>query len=176
MSLVSFLARYDVGARYAAALAVAALACGCTPKGEFPSLAPRPLEAEDPLAEPVRAPPVVAGEPALRARAAELVALARRGESAFDDAYRPAAAATRRAGAPGSDSWVLAEQAISRAEAARAPTMAALAELDRLAAERAAVPTNEGDTAAIRAALDEAENLARGQQARLDALRASVRR
>jgi len=160
----------------AGALAAAALAAGCTPKGEFPSLALRPIEAEDPLAEPVRSPPVVAVDPALRERAADLLALARRGESAFDAAYRPAAAAARAAGAPGSESWVVAQQAISRAEAARAPTMQALAELDRLATERAAVATNEGDFAAIRAALVEVERLAREQQRRVDALGTAVRR
>jgi hypothetical protein len=170
------LARRGSGTLCAAALAVAALAGGCTPKGEFPSLAVRPIEAEDPLEEPVRTPPVVASEPALSGRAAELLALARRGESAFDEAYGPAAAAARRAGPPGSESWVVAQQALSRAEAARAPTLEALAELDRLASERAARPTNEGDFAAIRAALAETESLVRGQQQRSDALRASVRR
>jgi len=159
-----------------ALLAAAALAGGCRAQSDFPSLAVRPIEAQDPLAEPVRTAPVVASEPALRARAAELLALARRGEAAFDRAYRPAAAAARAAGAPGSESWVAAEQALSRAEAERAPTAAALADLDALASERAALPTNTEDFAIIRAAIEEAQTLARGQQQRYDALRTMIRR
>jgi hypothetical protein len=172
MSLPTFPARSGV----LAALAAAVLGAGCAPEGEFPSLARRPIEAQDPLEEPVRTPPVVASEPALRARAAELLAEAREGGRAFDAAYGPAASAARGAGAPGSESWVVAQQAISRAEAARAPTIAALSALDALATERAAAPTNEEDFAAIRGALDEAGLLARGQQQRLDALRAATRR
>jgi len=164
------------GALLAAACAAALVAAGCTPNGEFPSLEPRAIEQEDPLAEPVRTPPVVAGDQALRARAAELVAEARRGEREFESALGAASAAARGAGAPGSESWVVAQQQISRAEAARSPTTGALAELDRLATERAREPTNEGDFAAIRSALDEAERIAAGQQQRLDRLRAQIRR
>ena len=162
--------------RFAAAFAAALAAGACTLNSEFPSLEPRAIEREDPLEEPVRTPPTVAGDPALRARAAELVAQAREGERAFEAALGSASAAARRAGAPGSESWVVAQQQISRAEAARAPTSAVLAELDQLATERARLPTNEGDFAAIRAALEEAEGLASGQQKRLDRLRASIRR
>jgi hypothetical protein len=160
----------------AALLAAAALAGGCTRDGEFPSLEPRAIELEDPLEEPVRTLPAVAADPALRARALELLAEARRGDREFEAALGPATAAARSAGAPGSESWVVAQQAITRAEAARAPTMQALAELDRLAAERAGVPTNEQDFAAVRGALEEAERLAGGQQQRFDRLRGSVRR
>ena len=149
---------------------------GCAPNGEFPSLEPRAIEQEDPLAEPVRTPPAVASDPALRARAAELLDEARRGEREFETALGAASAASRRAGAPGSESWVVAQQQISRAEAARAPTSTALAELDRLATERARLPTDEGDFTAIRSALDEAGRIAAGQQQRIDRLRGEVRR
>ena len=160
----------------AAALAGALLLGACTPNGEFPSLEPRAIEQEDPLVEPVRTPPAVASDPALRARAAELAAEARRGAGAFEAAFGSAASAARAAGAPGSESWVAAQQQISRAEAARGPTSAALAELDRLATERARLPTNEGDFAAIRSALAEVERIAAAQQQRMDRLRAQVRR
>ena len=160
----------------AALAALPAITGGCTRDGEFPSLEPRAVEREDPLEEPVRTPPRVASEPALRGRAAELVAEARRGERAFEAALGPASAAARGAGAPGSERWVVAQQAISRAEAAREPTMRALAELDRLVTERATVPTHPGDFAAIRAALDEAARIAAGQQQRIDRLRGNVRR
>ena len=159
-----------------AAFAAAALAAGCTPEGEFPSLEPRAAELADPLEEPVRTPQAVAAEPALGARTAELAGEARRGERAFDAAFPSAAAATRASGAHGSESWIAAQQAISALEAARAPTTAALAELDRLAVERANQPTNEEDFAAIRTALDEAGRIAAGQQRRLDGLRGAIRR
>jgi hypothetical protein len=71
---------------------------------------------------------------------------------------------------------VVAQQALSRAEAARVATTTALGTLDALAVERSAVPTNAEDFAAIRAALAEAERLARAQQQQLDALRAQIRR
>jgi len=159
-----------------ALLAAAALVAACTPEGTFPSLARRPIEREDPLEEPVRAPPVVAAEPALTSQAASLLAEARRGNGEFEAALAGAAAALRDPGAPGSEAWVVAQQAISRVEAARTPTMRALAELDRLATERAGTPTNESDFAAIRAALAEAERLAAGQQRHMDRLRGAVRR
>jgi hypothetical protein len=164
--------------RRCAALAagVILVAAGCTPNSEFPSLEPRAIEQEDPLAEPVRTPPAVAVEPELRARASELLAEARRGERDFEPALGSASAAVRGAGPPGSESWVVAQQQISRAEAARAPTTSALAELDRLATERAGQPTNEDDFAAIRGALEEAGRIAAGQQLRLDRLRAQLRR
>ena len=70
----------------------------------------------------------------------------------------------------------LTQQAISRAEAARAPTTGALAELDRLATDRAAQPTNDEDFAAIHGALQETERLAARQQQEMERLRAAVRR
>jgi hypothetical protein len=160
----------------AALLIAAALMPACTPNGEFPSLARRAIESEDPLEEPVRTAPAVAVEPALRTQAAALLAEARHGEREFEAALTPAAAAARGAGAPGSESWVVAQQALSRAEAARAPTMRALAELDRLAVERARLPTNEADLAEIRAALEEAGRIAAGQQRRIDGVRSALRR
>lgn len=162
--------------RLAPLAVLAALAAGCGQDGTFPSLAPRAIEAEDPREEPVRTPPLVASETALRAQANALAGEARVGDRAFEAAYGRAAAAVQGAGAPGSESWVAAQQAITRAEAARATTGRALAELDRLAAERARVRTNEGDFALVRAALEAVEAIAASQQQRLDRLRSAVRR
>jgi hypothetical protein len=164
------------GPSYRLSLLLAGALAGCAPNGQFPSLEPRAIEREDPLAEPVRTPPVIASDPALPARAAELLAEARRGEGEFEAALGAASAAARRAGAPGSESWVVAQQQISRAEAARAPTSTALAELDRLATERAREPTNQNDFAAIRSALEEAGRISAGQQQRLDRLRSQIGR
>jgi flagellar motility protein MotE (MotC chaperone) len=162
--------------RSALALVVAMMASACTPDGEFPSLAPRAIEQQDPLAEPVRTPPVVPSDPAVRARAAELLAEARRGEAEFAAAYALARGAAAPSGDAGSESWIEAQQALSRAEAARAPTTAALAELDRLLVERAALPTAASDLAALQEALAEIERLSRAQQERLDSVRRSIGR
>lgn len=158
----------------ASAFAAALLLAGCVAEGPFPSLAPREAEREISLEEPVREAPDVPADPALTARAAELLAAAQAGERDFDAAYDAAAAAARNAGAWGSESWVVAQQALSRLESARAETMRALAALDLLAIERADEPTAEQDFAAILAALEATEAIAAAQQLRLDALRELV--
>ena len=157
-----------------AGLAAAALLAGCVAEGPFPSLAPRAVERADPTAEPVRTAPAVPSDIALRARLSELIALARQGERDFDAAYGRAQAAAGAAGARGSESWIDAQEAISRLEAARAETTRALAELDGLAIERSDQPTNAGDHAALLAAIEQAEAIAAGQQGRIDRLRTSV--
>lgn len=160
-------------AALAAALAALAVA-GCVTEGPFPSLQPREAELDISTEEPVREPADVAPDPALAARAAELLALARAGERDFEAVYPAAAAAARGAGGFGSESWVLAQQALSRAEAARGETMRALAALDLLAVERADLPTSPEDFAAVLAALERTETIAAAQEARLDALRAEI--
>ena len=147
----------------------------CAAQGTFPSLQPRAVEQNVTTEEPMRTRALVPGDPALRARAAELLALARRGQSDFNAAYGEASAAATRAGAAGSESWTLAQQAISRVEAARDETTRALAELDQLQVARSARPTNQEDFEAIDAAVGEAQRLAEEQQARLERLRARVR-
>jgi len=155
------------------ASALVLLAAGCATGGEFPSLAPRPVEQLS-FEEPVRVDPPVAADPALRARANALVAEARGGDRAFETAYGVAASRVRGAGAAGSDSWVQAQEAISRVEASRAITSSALADLDVWLTEISAEPVNAElwaeigqDRAAIAA-------LADAQTRRLNALRASI--
>ena len=116
----------------------------------------------------------MASDPALRARIAELVALARRGERDFDAAFGAAQAAAGRAGAQGSESWIAAQEALSRLEAARAETTRALADLDRLAIDRADRATNAEDHSALLAGIAQAEAIASGQQSRLDRLRTAL--
>jgi len=88
----------------------------------------------------------------------------------------PAAhAAAARAGGSGSDSWVEAQQALSRVESARARTTAALADLDALAVERAAAGTlSQGDSERLSAATAEIQALADGQSDRLRRLGESL--
>src|SRR5690242_16657459 len=85
----------------------------CATGGDFPSLAPRPVEQLS-MEEPVRVDPPVAADPALRGRAAELLGEARRGDGQFDAAYARAVPIVRRAGPSGSDSWIEAQEHISR--------------------------------------------------------------
>jgi hypothetical protein len=149
----------------------ALLLSGCVSQGPFPSLAPRPGEGMDLTVEPVRTPPVVAGDPALQARIAELLAIARNGARDFDSAYGTASRAARTPGPQGSDRWIEAQQALSRLEASRTDTTRALAELDALRLAQADRPTSAADQEALRAALEACERIADDQQARLDALR-----
>lgn len=145
----------------------------CAPAGgPFPSLQPRAAEAIDPrvpVAGPMNTRPVGAE---LAARLAELVAQARTG----DEAFRPLAEQAERlagaAGAPQSESWVVAQEALSAAIAARAPTTRALGDIDALGAQR--LQTQGGlapaDLAAIQSAGAEVAAIDRRQAERIDAI------
>ena len=151
--------------------AVAGGLAGCVAADGFPSLAQRPAERNISIEEPVRPAVDVPSDPALRAQIVQLLAQAADGNRAFYSALAPAQAAVAAAGGAGSESWVEAQQALSRLEATREPTARALAELDRLALARAELPTNEGDFAAISAAIAEAGRIAADQQQVWDRLR-----
>jgi hypothetical protein len=148
-------------------------AAGCATRGEFPSLAPRPVEQLS-FEEPIKVDPPVAADPALRSRASSLLADARAGDGAFEQAYARALPLVRAAGATGSDPWVQAQEAISRAEAARIGTTSALAELDRLLADQSDDPTNAEVWGDLQAARQAAESLAADQRRRLQELKSSV--
>ncbi len=146
---------------------------GCATGGEFPSLMPRAVEQLS-FEEPVRVDPPVAADPALRARADALVAEARGGDRVFDVAFGEALPRVRGAGGRGSDSWVQAQEAISRVEAARTITSSALADFDTWLTEISAQPVNAelwAEIAQDRAAI---AALAEEQDRRLDGLKASV--
>src|SRR5688500_412328 len=120
--------------RPAALLAILAIAGCSTPPGPVPSLAPRAAEAIDPRVPVGEGEPLRSVDAALAARLAELVGLARQGDSAFTAAAGEAQRLAAAAGAPQSESWVVAQQAVSAAVAARAPTTRALGDIDALAA------------------------------------------
>lgn len=118
-------------------LIAVALLTGCATgdMADYPSLAQRPIERQAnvppaPVTAPVPEPVSATLAEALRGLAAD----ADRGEIAFQAALVEAreAAETGRSAAVGSEAWAQAQLALSRAEAARAPTTLALAELDRL--------------------------------------------
>jgi hypothetical protein len=162
--------------RSAATLAVLLSACATTPAGE-PSLAPRAAEAIDPRV-PIPSE-VVAGpaDPALTASIAALLAQVRGGDAVFQDAAREAERLAAAAGPAQSDSWILAQQAVSAMVAARAPVTGALADLDALAAARlASGGMQPGDLAAIRAASAEAAAVSEAEAAAIDRLQAQLSR
>jgi hypothetical protein len=151
-----------------AALAGALLA-GCVTEGPFPSLAQRPDERLA-IEEPVRETPVFPDDPVLGTRIAALLGEARQGDRTFDADYGAASRTAARAGATGSDSWIAAQQALSRVEAARGRTSDAAAELHQLALERADQPVSAADRKALDDAIAEADRLVAEQQARIDRL------
>ena len=112
------------------------LLAACASGNAPPSLLPRAAEAIDPriaVVKPMNDRPVDA---ALAAHLAELVAQARSSDADF----QPAAAEARRlaeaAGAAQSETWIAAEQALTRAIAARDATVHALGDIDALGADR----------------------------------------
>jgi hypothetical protein len=143
-------------------------AAGCAAPGPYPSLAPRPAEKAYAAGEDERQPTPQPDDPALAAEIDRLAGEAKGGAAAFDAALPAAEAAATAAGGVGSDSWVEAQQALSRLESARARTTAALADLDRLAVERASAGTlSDDDRNALRAATDQLQALADSQAERL---------
>ena len=172
----------------AATLSLVSLLSACAAQGPFPSLAPRAVErglaggsapapcpdeeaAAQAQAALSAAPALVPSNPQLRARVAALLAQARQGQSAFAAILPRASAAAGRAGASGSESWITAQQEISRLEAARARTSDALAELDTLSIRRPADGrVNADDEQSVRAAEEEARGLAERQDAELSRL------
>ena len=101
-----------------------------------PSLLPRAAEAIDPrvpVERPINTRPV---DPALENRLAGLLGQALAGDTLFDQAIPEAERLVGEAGHAQSEGWVAAQEALSRAIAARRPTVEALSEIDSLGADR----------------------------------------
>jgi hypothetical protein len=158
----------------AAALALASLSA-CARPGDFPSLAPRPIEKALAESEEEPAPQPPADDPQLPARLDAFVQAGRRGQAAFEAALPAARAAVARAGAPGSDSWVEAQQALSRVEAGRAAVAGALSDLnDYAVAQAKARPLGPGDSRRIGEATEALQRIAAAQQREVEALQARL--
>src|SRR5438128_10254624 len=111
-------------------LPVLVLSACASPGGPYPSLQPRAAETIDPrvpVERPINDRPVT---PALAARLSELVVQAHAGEEAFAPAVSEAERLAASAGAPQSESWTVAEQALSAAVDARGATASALGDTD----------------------------------------------
>ena len=127
--------------RFARSFGLTALAglAGCTAAtGPGPSLAPRSAEAIDPRVPVVGAAVTMPVDPQLAARLAELVSSARQGDGAFLAAAGEARRLAGAAGAPQSESWIVAQQALSAAVSAREPVARALGDIDAIAAAEVA--------------------------------------
>jgi len=151
---------------------IATLAACAAPGGPPPSLLPRAAEAIDPR---VAVPGAVNGRPvtpALASRLAELVAQARSGDSDFRPFLNRAEQLAAAAGSPQSESWVAAQQALSAAVAARAPTTRALGDIDALGANRlqTAGGLSPADLAAVQSAGAEVGAIDQRQAEAIDAV------
>jgi hypothetical protein len=147
---------------------------GCSSTGgPYPSLQPRAAEAIDPRLQPAAAVNDRPVKPALAAQLAKLVEQARGGEAAFEPAVADAERLAAAAGAPHSEGWIAAQQALSAAISARQPTALAQADIDAIAAT--ALQTNGGiapnDLEAIQEAAAEVATIARAQTDRIDAIK-----
>jgi hypothetical protein len=153
-------------------LTSAAAVAACAPPGPYPSLEPRPIEkalaASD---EPTPEAPLP-DDAGLPARIAALLAEARRGQASALPAARATAAS---AGAAESESWIEAQQALSRLEAAGAVTGKAVSDLDALGlAEEQSRRLSPGDVERIEAAMREAEALVAAQKDEIARIKARI--
>jgi hypothetical protein len=154
-------------------LSVVALAGGCAaPPRNVPSLAPRAAEAIDPRV-PIPSEVIVGPADAnLSAHLAALIDQAQAGDSAFQSAAAEAERLAQSAGSQQSESWVVAQQALSVAQAARAPTTRALGDIDALAAtaleRQGGLPP--GNLEAIRSAAATVSAIDNRQSERIEAI------
>ena len=155
------------------------LAGACSaPRITPPSLAPRAAEAIDPRLPVERALVERPLRATVRERLAGFVLAARGGEAAFRAALGPAQRAAAAAGPPRSERWIVAQQALSAAEAARAATPKALGDIDALAAGSIAADEGIGasDLAATGAAAAEVGAIDQAQRREIAALSARIGR
>ena len=115
-------------------LAFVLLGACSSPNGRYPSLQPRAAEKIDPrvpIERPMNNRPAAV---ALTAHLAALVGEARSGEQAFDSAAANAEHLAASAGPVQSESWIVAQEALTAAIAARKRTASALGDIDEIGA------------------------------------------
>ena len=155
------------------------LVAGCSiATSPEPSLAPRSAEAIDPRIPIADQTPAGTVDPALAGRLSELVSTVRSAAPAFEAREAEASRLAAAAGPAASESWIAAEQALSRLVAQYGVTTAAAADIDGLAArrleaqrwitpaERHAIEAAASDVGAISARQAEAIDRLKNQLAR----------
>lgn len=146
------------------------LLAGCAGNmGRYPSLAPRPVEKAMQMPAPAGAASApVTATPAYPAQIEAILTAARDGDAAFQARLaeqRPAIDAGRSA-APGSENWVVAQEAYSAVDSARGGTGTALADLDRLHQEAVASGDN-GRQAIVESAIGQVQAIDQAERATL---------
>lgn len=120
---------------FAPLLTLGLIGCAASTATET-SLARRSAEAIDPRLPIASNPAPGPVDAALAARLAELVAKGQAGARTFDGQVGSAQALANAAGPAQSESWIMAQQALSGLEAARAASTLALSDVDGIAAGR----------------------------------------
>jgi hypothetical protein len=154
------------------------LLSACAGKGAFPSLNPRPIEAQAAgfLQEPdqqVALP--LPSDPKISARIESIARPALDSEAVFDAAAVEAERIVSRAGPSGSDSWVLAQMRVSALERSRYAVKSGLAELDSVRRELMAAPKSE-DLNTLEDRIRQIEALDARQDATMQRLQATLSR
>ena len=134
------------------ALMLAIAACAA-PSG-YPSLAPRAAEGIDPRVPIAATPSMGTVDPRTAAALAEAVAAARGGTASFDRLAQVAETRAAAAGPRQSESWIVAQQALSALGAQHGVTTTAAANIDAIAAEK--IDETRGLVPATRAAIEAA--------------------
>ena len=157
-------------------LTLALAACATSAVNE-PSLTRRPAEAIDPRL-PIPSNPIAGPVDAtLAARLDAYVAEGKAGAATFEAEVARAQALAEAAGPAQSESWVLAQQALSGLEAARARTTRAVSDIDALAATRIqSGGLSAGDQAAVEAASADLQEASERQVEVLDRINARLAR
>ena len=159
--------------KFTPALSLLMILSGCAAKGDFPSLALRPIEAKatgllaDPATKPQAAAP---SDPALVARIGAARQAAMGSMPAFDGALATAQKAVTNAGAAQSESWIAAQMALSAAERTRDPVKNALADLDSILRTLMTERPSSPDLVLAQQAIRDAESVDAQQATELQAL------
>ena len=151
--------------------------CGCAASmANPPSLGPRIAESIDPRLPVPEPEPSAVVTPALASRLTGLIADAEAGDAQFRAAAAAARQAAAAAGPPQSESWVVAQQALSVLVASRAPVTRALGDIDAAAAARiqGVGGVAPADLNAIQAAAARVGAIDRRQAALIDELQARL--
>ncbi|MEY3657988.1 MAG: hypothetical protein RL425_749 [Pseudomonadota bacterium] len=157
---------------------VALLVSACAGKGDFPSLNPRPIEAEAAglLQEPDQQVALPRpSDPKIAARIEAIARPALDSDSAFDAAAADAERLMPKAGSSGSDSWVQAQMRVSALERSRYAVKSGLAELDNVRRELMAAPKSE-DLNTLEDRIRQIEALDARQDAAMQRLQAALSR
>jgi len=150
------------------------LVAGCASNGTFPSLAPRAIERAG--TEEAAPAPLPAGVDAgLAQRLTAIVEAGEAGHRSFiEEALAARSTVAQASGAStGSEQWIAAQTAYSRADSARGALLSALADVDALRREQID-SSNAANQAAIAATATRLEALASEEDAALAELAAKL--